>query len=334
MIDKQYVEAIIGLTEQFNQQLLLKRFTNGVGEVAPCSEVKVFDIFNAANEVEFSAANIGGAMIRDTQDPQASGRWLQEEEGFVRAVTEKKLIQNPHEDDSKTRLVFPILGLNHTVGLVVVECDKADAENMYLLEALVKIYGNQNFLLTRNERDGLTGLMNRAAFDDRLSRIMGQLANNKRSSGARNICLAILDIDYFKQVNDEFGHLLGDEVLLHFAQLMTRSFRHYDQLFRYGGEEFAVLLYDIDVEGAFRVLERFRTALENYRFPQVGQRTASTGVVQIKPNELPPLTIDKADRALYYAKRNGRNQVQAYERLEAEGKLDASIVATGGIELF
>lgn len=334
MIEKQYVEAIIGLTEQFNQQLLMKRLTNGVGEVTPCSEVKVFDIFNAASEVEFSAGNIGGAMIRDAQNPQGGRRWLQEEEGFVRAVTEKIVIQIPHDDDSKTRLVFPIPGLNHTVGLVSVECNKTDAENMYLLESLVKIYGNQNFLLTRNDRDGLTGLLNRAAFDDRLSCIMGQLVNEKRSKDERNICLAILDIDHFKQVNDEFGHLFGDEVLLHFAQLMTRTFRYYDQLFRYGGEEFAVLLHDVDVDGALMVLERFRVSLENYRFPQVGRRTASAGVVQIRPNELPPLTIGKADRAMYYAKQNGRNQVQAFEHLEAEGKLDSSQVATGSVELF
>lgn len=334
MIDKQYVETFIGLTEQFNQQLLMKHLVNGVGEAVPGSAVKVYDIFNAASEVEFSAGNLGGAMIRDAQDPQAGRHWLQEEEGFVLAVTEKKVIQIPLEDDTKTRLVFPVPGLNHTVGLVSVECDKIDADNMYLLEALVKIYGNQHFLLTRNDRDGLTGLMNRAAFDDRLSRIIGQLANDKRSSSERNICLAILDIDHFKKVNDNFGHLIGDEVLLHFAQLMTRTFRHYDQLFRYGGEEFAVLLHNLEVDGALLVLERFRLSLENYRFPQVGQCMVSAGVVQIRPNELPPLIIDKADRALYYAKRNGRNQIQAYERLEAEGKLDASVVATGSIELY
>jgi len=334
MIEKQFVNAIIGMTEQFNQQLLIKHLATGVGEVTPCSDVKVFDIFNAANEVEFSVGNIGGAMIRDAQDPQAGRRWLQEEEGFVRAVTEKKVIEIPHEDGTKTRLIFPVPGLNHTVGLVSVECNKTNDDNMFLLESLVKIFGNQNFLLTRNERDGLTGLQNRAAFDDRLSRIMGQLASDKRNSDERNICLAILDVDHFKEVNDKFGHLFGDEVLLHFAQLMTRTFRYYDQLFRYGGEEFAVLLHNIDIDGAMLVLDRFRMAMENYRIPQIGQRTVSTGVVQIKPNELPPLIIDKADRALYYAKQNGRNQVQAFEHLEAAGKLEQGNIPQGSVELF
>jgi diguanylate cyclase (GGDEF)-like protein len=142
-----------------------------------------------------------------------------------------------------------------------------------------------------------------------------------------------MDIDHFKQVNDEYGHLYGDEVLLLFSRLMTKSFRHYDLLFRYGGEEFVVVLNNTDLETALTILERFRITIENYNFPQIGRKTISIGVTEISDQTMLSNVIDRADKALYYAKKNGRNQVCCYEKLVGAG-LISNKTATEDIELF
>ncbi|MDH5649220.1 MAG: GGDEF domain-containing protein, partial [Gammaproteobacteria bacterium] len=147
-------------------------------------------------------------------------------------------------------------------------------------------------------------------------------------------CLALVDVDRFKSVNDELGHLYGDEVLVHLSQIMNRSFRYYDLVCRYGGEEFAILLRDVDLAQAMEVLERFRVTVENYHFPQVGNKTVSIGVVQVEPGEIMPAIIDKADKALYYSKTHGRNQMHAYEKLVASGELAPRESKSGDVELF
>jgi diguanylate cyclase (GGDEF)-like protein len=177
-------------------------------------------------------------------------------------------------------------------------------------------------------------LLNRKTFDEKVLRIITSLrATDSQPDGRGAYCLAILDVDHFKRVNDRFGHLYGDEVLLLFARTMVEAFRGGDLLFRIGGEEFVVVLKDVDLNRALAVLERFRQTVETFPFPQVGQITASIGVSMITSGDLPSTVIDRADKALYYAKNNGRNQVSVYETLIAEKKLSAA-VDDSDVELF
>ena len=105
-------------------------------------------------------------------------------------------------------------------------------------------------------------------------------------------------------------------------------------MFRYGGEEFAVVLVGATPECAVPVLESFRRALEAHDFPQIGCKTVSIGVAGISPGESVDTIINRSDKALYHAKQNGRNQVCCYETLVAHGKIAPVTVATGDIELF
>ncbi|HNF78389.1 MAG TPA: GGDEF domain-containing protein, partial [Thauera aminoaromatica] len=140
--------------------------------------------------------------------------------------------------------------------------------------------------------------------------------------------LAVLDIDHFKRVNDTFGHLLGDEVLLRFARIMEHSFRYNDRLFRFGGEEFLVLMRT-DETGAGLALERFRAAVEAYDFPCVGRLTVSIGYACAAGAPLAPDLVDIADQALYSAKREGRNRV-----IKAAGAARVEAPESGDVELF
>lgn len=176
------------------------------------------------------------------------------------------------------------------------------------VEGLFTIYANQVALLDAKERDALTSLLNRQTLAPTLDAVIGFYRARPRSASGSQSWLCMLDIDHFKSVNDRFGHLYGDEVLLHFARLMERCFRHTDFLFRFGGEEFVVILNSCDAGGAAIALERFRAEVEAYAFPS-GPLTVSVGYTVIDPTSPPNSLIEFADRALYRAKNGGRNQV-------------------------
>lgn len=178
-------------------------------------------------------------------------------------------------------------------------------------------------------RDGLTGLFNRRHFENVL-----QFELQRAQSFKQPLSVSLLDIDFFKRINDTYGHLYGDEVLILMATIMRRSFRRADLLFRYGGEEFVAVLKTPTVEDTQMMLERFRQNMERYHFPQVGQVTASVGFTQILDSEMPSVVITRADKALYYAKEHGRNQTCCYETLIGDGRLVRPEGQFGDIELF
>lgn len=227
--------------------------------------------------------------------------------------------------------------LHSLSGFLITDMPHTDPLQHEVLLKLIKVYANQRFFMFSALNDSLTGLSNRQAFDQQISSLLlDKNDTTRRASDAdeSNWCFAIMDIDHFKQVNDDYGHLFGDEVLLIFAQMMQQTFRENDLLFRYGGEEFAIALKDISLESALKVLNRFRQVIENAEFPQLGQVTVSIGVTQIEEGLSAPLLIDRADQALYFAKEHGRNQIHCYETLAGSGYVKLNNTREGDIELF
>jgi diguanylate cyclase (GGDEF)-like protein len=147
------------------------------------------------------------------------------------------------------------------------------------------------------ETDPLTNLYNRKVFDDYM--------NSKKLD---NHCLALLDIDNFKKINDQFGHPKGDEVLKEFSQCMEQELDESSTLFRWGGEEFAII--SDSPKSEFNVLlESFRSNLEHKDFELGRPVTVSIGYVCLSDFENPMKAMIEADDALYQAKSNGKNQV-------------------------
>jgi diguanylate cyclase (GGDEF)-like protein len=224
-------------------------------------------------------------------------------------------------DKNGSTSFYPITIDSNTKEFILLKLSKLSEQLSFFLDSFFHVYQNHTELLLAAEIDELTGLQNRKAFD----RVCNRLFNPEVSSDGINIsntCFAMVDLDHFKQVNDEFGHLYGDEVLLLFAQLMIREFRTSDYLFRYGGEEFAVILTDANPDTAYKALERFRKAAEAFNYPQVGRKTMSIGYTLADINNNAPLTIDQADQALYYSKENGRNQTSFFQHLVDTGKIE------------
>ena len=240
--------------------------------------------------------------------------------------TQRRVVAANARPDSGVRTIHPLRMANEIVGFVVIESETDDAKDQELVSILLGFYKNYVSLLNNSQRDKLTGLHNRTTFHEQVLRIIAsrRSAEDRSASAHGGDCLAIIDIDHFKRINDKFGHLYGDEVLLLFARAMVDAFRGGDSLFRIGGEEFVIVLGSIDLGRALLVFDRFRQTIENYPFPQVGKITISLGVSMISGEDSPGAAIDRADKALYYAKNNGRNQVCVYENLVAEGKLTPS----------
>jgi diguanylate cyclase (GGDEF)-like protein len=238
--------------------------------------------------------------------------------------------------ESSTRL-YPVKNAKgNTIAIIAIEAQISDPHVHETITLLLQIYQNINGLINDNEHDTLTGLLNRKTFECKINKVLAQMHNtNKRKVDEPNQVhfLVIFDIDHFKRVNDEFGHLIGDEVLLLFAQLMKQTFRSSDPIFRYGGEEFVGMFECASHSNMPLILDRFRVKVSNFDFPQVGKVTISAGYTEINPDDVSSQVIDRADLALYFAKNNGRNRIGHYEQLIAEGALQDS-KKEGEVELF
>jgi len=174
-----------------------------------------------------------------------------------------------------------------------------------------KLQAAQQELQLSANTDSLTGLYNRRSAYERLAE---ELSKNKRFK--KPLCCLLLDIDLFKQVNDLHGHLVGDKVLKQLADSLRKLSRKYDTLCRYGGEEFLVILPETDLATATEVAERYRQEIATIQIhsdQKLLQITVSIGVTEAHPDsvETRDSLIDRADKALYVAKQEGRNRVVA-----------------------
>lgn len=155
--------------------------------------------------------------------------------------------------------------------------------------------------------DPLTQTHNRTSFDDSIKREMSLAIRNTQS-----LSLIFLDIDHFKAINDTYGHECGDTTLVLSAKWIKESLRDSDIVFRYGGEEFVILLSGTDANGAELLAERIRASIENHTIAygmEILKITASLGVSTLRDNDTLKSFVQRADKAMYIAKNKGRNQV-------------------------
>ena len=266
---------------------------------------------------------------------------VQHDAGTLLAIKERRPLLE--EFEGWQRVLFPVIVNSEISGIIAVYAPICTPGSRKVIQSLIRLYVNFITIIDDSEHDTLTGLLNRKTFDAQLMGLLDpgsgegdeQVVLERRKEHIQSPnWIGILDIDHFKQVNDGYGHVFGDEVLLLFADLMKGQFRSTDLLFRYGGEEFVVVLAPTPEEHVDKVFERFRARLEAFPFPQIGQVTTSIGIVRLDNRVHPTTLIEFADKALYYAKEHGRNRVCNYHTLLSEGALTTQIVDEGDIELF
>jgi diguanylate cyclase (GGDEF)-like protein len=230
--------------------------------------------------------------------------------------------------DGRGRMLATLAALGEVRYVVELSGPVQGAAQDERLRSLLAVTGRYYERLVEAELDPLTRLWTRRVFQTQVE------ATLRRRSPGFSHYFAIFDIDHFKRINDNYGHLFGDEILVHFAALLRKTFRAADLLYRFGGEEFVVVFGVEAPQTGLGPLDRFRHAVESYEFPTVGRVTVSGGCVRISEPSAPTATLlDHADQALYYAKVNGRNRVCDYDALVAGGELKPK-AAKADVTLF
>jgi diguanylate cyclase (GGDEF)-like protein len=346
------ISAVADMTGQRDRDLLEVTVAEVLFGLLDVQRIALWKVIphNQGARVRLMAGLESGQMVA-MSDPAVEPEMLpgiDQYEGFSTCFESQRPLRLTVPGTGARRHVYPITSEREPVGLLEIESatDLSDAQDL-VVGGLLRIYRNHLSLLDYSEHDTLTGLLNRRTFDDifvrRVSRQGMAIYADREIEfiGHRRISLPgeapwllVVDIDFFKRINDRFGHLFGDEVLLLMARFMRSVFRSHDVLFRFGGEEFVVLLAPTDALGAEAAAERFRASVENFPFPQVGRVTVSVGYAKVSPDDTPFGAFGRADEALYYAKQHGRNRVVCHDTLVKTGAVEPKVKVASDLELF
>ena len=348
------ITHLAALTAQRDRELLDVSLVQGVLDLLSVSMVGVYRLVGREDEAQHwlcgGLARRGKITVSDPSWVDLDSLPLIDAYPTRQAVLESRLMEQSELVEGAVEAGAPrfvtVLPLMVEVGLpgvLEVWSDQAlPLPSLRPIQTLLKVFGNFQNLLESSQRDALTGLLNRQTFDAAflkasmppVSDAHQMPAGERRTKQVTGYWLGVIDIDHFKRVNDGFGHLIGDEVLVLVARIMRQSFRHYDRLYRFGGEEFVILLRGGTEADAQRAFERFRANVESYPFPQVNKVTVSVGFTEVQHKDTPSVAFSRADHGVYQAKHQGRNMVLCFESLVRGGVLHTEDSHVGDVELF
>ncbi|MDH5559637.1 MAG: GGDEF domain-containing protein [Deltaproteobacteria bacterium] len=232
---------------------------------------------------------------------------LSEITDYNRRLTERALTlkcQAYFADVKSSLLMQTLFEFNRSKKLLIIEIEKRKKTESELIESAEKLRRLNLQLENLSLTDPLTEIFNRRKFNLDLQK---ELARYKRYGTPFSVIF--MDIDYFKKINDDFGHVVGDCVLKDFSKLIKKNLRQIDILARWGGEEFVILSTESTKKMAMQLAEKLRAAVQKHIFEGVGSITCSFGVSQIQEKDCVEIIQKRADNALYLAKKSGRNKV-------------------------
>jgi diguanylate cyclase (GGDEF)-like protein len=346
-MESKILQSVIEITKQRNLDSMESSLVATLAELLPATYIC---ILKSIKEKNLSCAEEVACLSIDYEkkDPyiwNVDSNIIQTDEHFD-ACTKNATIVSYKHIDGLTRHLFPISEDSQAIGCIVIDSHEDLSPHMELIEGFTKIYENYMIVFNESERDKLTGLFNRRTFDNKLSKLFktqrhrthqqgcSLQAQDRRLIGKKDTAwLIITDIDHFKRVNDTYGHIYGDEVILTISQIMKSCFRNSDLLFRVGGEEFVILLGPAPQDIAEGLIERFLKSVEDHNFSDIGTVTVSAGYTQITEKDYPPDVLECADKALYYAKEHGRNCSYYYDELVERGEIIVPKKG-GSVDLF
>ncbi len=346
-MESKILQSVIEITKQRDLDSLEYSLVATLAELVPATSIS---ILKAVKENKTASAEevVRLTIDKEKTDPYSwsSCASVVMTDKYFNDCMKKPQITCYTLEDGFTRHLFPVSDDSQVMGCLVIDSEEGLAPHMNLIEGFAKIYENYMLVFNESEKDKLTGLYNRRTFDNKLLKLFKsqqhrseQYQNTsfapERRHSEHDACawLIITDIDHFKRVNDTYGHVFGDEVLLTISQKMKSCFRHSDLLFRIGGEEFLILLEPVPQKVAENLIDRFRRTIAEHEFSQIGTVTVSAGYARITEKDYPPAVLEYADRALYYAKDHGRNCSYNYEALVEQGKIPTPKKG-GSVDLF
>lgn len=342
----QIIDSLAEITRYQDKEILEKSLLETLAETVSSEEYRLYKVLQPPPNLELlitAYKSTARDVVSETQsNHQLTDSLLQ---AIIRSIETEDVFTLESEEHNNQGNIFPVFDKNGNISAVLVQfTEKVRFDDQRIVFGLLRIYSNYLRLLDDNVRDKLTGLLNRETLNKEILQILMEKSHRRKTDNSRctrraadetEHWLGVIDIDHFKVINDKFGHLFGDEVLILMAGFMTEVFRDDDLIFRYGGEEFVVLIKVLSKRDAFSVFERLRTTIAKHAFPQIGELTVSIGLVEINSQDGSSSIISTADKALYYAKDNGRNMTCIYEDLINDGKISVDPEAESGeIDLF
>lgn len=351
-------EHLIKLTDHRDRDLLELTLAKALIDLVPIQRVVVARVTSEDNEkrwldvVSLDARGGGNVLdplridfqslpkLDDAYDRLRSLRGRQEIEVAWAGENGPRIYYLPLFSDSRADDEQGVIEI-HAAGVLAPEAKQ-------VIDQLHHIYRNMYTLLAYSDRDALTGLLNRKSLDDtfysavleELDGVLDDKGRNEAAAGKErrhrvppNYWLGTVVIDNFHLLNDRHGHLIMEEVTLLVARIMNGTFRAHDRLYRFGGEQFAVLFHCPEESLALGAFERLRANVERYNFPQVGRVTISAGFTRVLADDSPSTALERTEQAIDFAQKNGRNTVCSHLDLVRRG-LFGETARTGSVDVF
>lgn len=350
-------EHLIKLTDHRDRDLLELTLAKALIDLVPIQRVLIARVMEQdgekrwMDEVSLDARG-GGKVVDPLRVEFLTLPRLEDASDRMRCVQTQQKIEIAWAGEDGPRITyFPLFADSRHDEEGVLEIHSAASLTGNELETIGQlhhIYRNMYTLLAYSDRDALTGLLNRKSLDDAFySAVLEELdsvmveardaavavGKERRHRVPPNYWLGTIVIDNFPLLNDRYGHLIMEEVTLLVARLMNNTFRTHDRLYRFGSEQFAVLFHCPDEELALGAFERMRANVEKFNFPQVGRVTVCAGFTRILADDSPNTALERAEQAIDFAQKNGRNKVCSHPDLVRRG-LFGEVPRIGGIDIF
>lgn len=350
------VDNLAEITSHYDRQILEKSLLKTLNELFPESDLRLYRVRSEKpTEVEHDMSLLAYCVNSIIVSTEVEQKAVMGNAELVNAIQQAFAVGDIQFVKRANRqgwyIIYPAFdGHGDIFAVMLMTCSEMpSASDQRLVYGIIKVYSNYLSLIEKSQRDKLTGLYNRETLDAEITKLLvgqedefieevptveGEL---RKPLSTLRYWLSVIDIDHFKAINDSFGHLYGDEVIILVARLMTSGcMRDDDRVFRYGGEEFVILIKAAEEEDARTAFERIRKTVAEHAFPQLQRVTVSIGFVEVSQQQTASDVIGEADEALYFSKLNGRNQVQSYRELLELGKVKkvARPTSAGDVELF
>lgn len=353
------IEHLIKLTDHRDRDLLELTLAKALIDLVPIQRVLVARVVSEEGvkrwlDIASLDAKGGGKVIDPLRVDFQTLRTVDDHKDRFQSLQTRQRVEIAWAGEEGPRITYiPLFqdSRNDDEGVLEIHSESALGEDwLQVIEDVHHVFRNMYNLLAYSDRDALTGLLNRKSLDDTFYRAvleeMDEVEGNSKALEAPvalgqerrhrvppNYWLGTISVDGFGAINDKNGHLIAEEVLLLVARIMNNTFRTYDRLYRFGGEQFAVLMHCPDEALALAAFERFRANMEKFNFPQVGRVTSCSGFTRINPDDSPSTALERAERAVDHGQHQGHNKVFSHADLVRKGVL-ADEAKVGEVQVF
>ena len=354
------IEHLIKLTDHRDRDLLELTLSKALIDLVPIQRVLVSKVVSEEGvkrwmDVTVLDARGGGKVVDPLRVDFQTLPLLEDNRDRLHCIQRRERVEIAWAGEDGPRITYLPLFADPVADVEgVLEIHSASAlidDQLMVIADVSRVFRNMYRLLAYSDRDALTGLLNRKSLDDTFySAVLEELGEMQDAAAeARQIVLAAgqerrhrvppnywlgtICVDNFGTINDHHGHLIAEEVLLLVARIMNNTFRTYDRLYRFGGEQFAVLMHCPDEALVLAAFERFRANIEKFNFPQVGHLTICGGFTRVMPDDSPNTALERAERAVDYGQHHGRNKVFSHAELVRKGFF-AEALKIGAVDIF